>query len=110
MGAKFEEAYHNQCFPVLAKSLGVIAICFFHESFSCRQDAILYSTEKIKGEREVNGQLYYDIQIDSPDVQYLATVTVNEGKVYALFVKSPTKVFKADEAALRHVVATFKTI
>jgi hypothetical protein len=58
----------------------------------------------------VNGQLYYDIQIDSPDVQYLATVTVDQGKVYALFVKSPTKMFNADESKLRHVVDTFKTI
>lgn len=58
----------------------------------------------------MNGQLYYDIQIDSPDVQYLATVTVDQGKVYALFVKSPTKMFKSDESKLRHVVDTFKTI
>jgi hypothetical protein len=74
------------------------------------QDALTTATQKIKGERDVNGQLYYDIQIDSPDVQYLATVTVDQGKVYALFVKSPTKMFKADESKLRHVVDTFKTI
>ncbi len=40
----------------------------------------------------MDGQVYYDVQIDSPDVQYLATITVNLGKVYAMFVKSPTRV------------------
>ena len=76
-----------------------------------RQDALVSATgENVTSEREVGGQLYYDVQIDSPDVQYLSVVTVNQGKVFALFVKSPTKAFKADEAMLRHVAETFKTI
>jgi hypothetical protein len=32
------------------------------------------------------------------------------GKVYALFVKSPTRLFKENEAALRHVIDTFATV
>lgn len=68
------------------------------------------ATNKVTAEREVGGQLYYDIELDSPEVQYLCTITVYNGKVYALFVKSPTRMFKANEEALRHIVATFATI
>jgi len=74
------------------------------------QDALVSATDKVNTQREIAGQIYYDVQINSPDVSYFATVTFNEGKVFALFVKSPTKLFKADEAILRHVVDTFKTI
>lgn len=81
-----------------------------HISTFFRQDALTSATDKVTSQREIEGQVYYDVQIDSPDVQYLATVTVNFGKVYALFVKSPTKLFRADEAVLRHVVDTFHTI
>lgn len=61
-------------------------------------------------EREVDGSQYYDVQIESPDVTYLVSVTVKYGKVFALFVKSPTKSFSTDEEKLRHVVDTFKTL
>ena len=33
-----------------------------------------------------------DIEFGSPDVHYLCSITVNAGKVYAMFVKSPEKV------------------
>ena len=75
-----------------------------------RQDALSSATDKINSEREIDGQRYYSIQIDSPDVQYLATFTVNMGKVFALFVKCPTRSFKASEEALRHVQDTFHTL
>jgi hypothetical protein len=74
------------------------------------QDAISSATEKTTSERDIDGQTYYDVLIDSPDVQYLSTVTVDQGKVYAMFLKCPTKLFKAEEATLRHVVDTFRTI
>lgn len=99
-------AEHCHAFPLL--------LAFKHDRpaplWPCRQDALSYSTEKITGEREIGGQPYYDVQIISPDVSYLACVTFNQGKVYALFVKSPSKSFKADEEVLRHVVDTFHTI
>lgn len=37
---------------------------------------------------------YFIFDIDSPDVRYLASITVENGKVFALLVKSPTKVSK----------------
>lgn len=33
-----------------------------------------------------------DVEFASPDVHYLSSITVNSGKVYALFVKSPERV------------------
>lgn len=74
------------------------------------QDALSDLTDKKTSERDVDGQLFYDIQLDSADVTYLMSVTTNRGKVYALFVKSPSRGFKADEKDLRHVVETFKTV
>ena len=68
------------------------------------------ATDKVSSEHEIDGQLYYDIQIDSPDLTYLIAVTVNMGKVYALFVKSPTRAFKAEEENLRHAAKTFRTL
>ncbi len=78
--------------------------------FFCRQDALSTATNTIRGTREIDGETYFDIQLDSPDVQYLCSVTVKMGKVFALFVKCPTKSFKQDEEAFRHVVETFRTI
>ena len=74
------------------------------------QDAIAMETGRTNGQREFNGEPYYDIQIDSPEVTYLVTVTVNYGKVFALFVKSPTKMFEQDEAKLRRIQETFRTL
>lgn len=81
-----------------------------HFVFFCRQDAIALETNRTNREREIDGEPYYDIQIDSPDVTYLITVTVKLGKVFALFVKSPTKMFSADQEKLQHIVDTFKTL
>jgi hypothetical protein len=74
------------------------------------QDAMSAETNRVNGERELDGEKYYDVEIESPDVTYLITVTVKYGKVFALFVKSPTKLFAADSSKLRHVVDTFKTL
>lgn len=74
------------------------------------QDALSTATNTIRGTREIDGETYFDIQLDSPDVQYLCSVTVKLGKVFALFVKCPTKSFKQDEEVFRHVVETFRTI
>eukprot|EP00887_Chlorella_sp_A99_P003149 scaffold9.g3149.t1 len=72
------------------------------------QDA-LSEGEQRTSQREVNGQTFFNIQIDSPD--YLSTVTVMQGKVYACFVKSPTRqMFKADEDRLRRIISSFRTI
>ncbi|KAL4855262.1 Phosphatidylinositol transfer protein 3 [Chlorella vulgaris] len=60
--------------------------------------------------REIDGQLYYDIEFASPDNHYLASITVNAGKVYAMFIKSPERIFPEAEASLRAIRESFHTI
>jgi hypothetical protein len=43
----------------------------------------------------------------SPEFRYLATIAVQSGKVFALFVRCPSKAFKANETKLRHIITTF---
>lgn len=74
------------------------------------QDAIGEATDKRTGERELDGSKYYDVEIDSPTTQYLSTITVASGKVFAMFVKSPTKLWKDDEQKLRNIQSSFRTI
>jgi hypothetical protein len=40
----------------------------------------------------VCGRRTADIEFASPDNHYLASITVNAGKVYAMFIKSPERV------------------
>ena len=74
------------------------------------QDALTAATDKKAQRREGSEQEFYDYEVAGPDFTYLAAVTLNSGKVFALFVSSPTKSFKSDEGALRHIVESFKTI
>jgi len=74
------------------------------------QDAISEATDKSSSDREVDGSKYYDVRIESPATTYLSTITVQSGKVFALFVKSPTKLFAADEQKLKGIQDSFRTI
>ncbi|EFN59699.1 hypothetical protein CHLNCDRAFT_49502 [Chlorella variabilis] len=60
--------------------------------------------------REVDGQQYFDVEFASPSQHYLSSITVNAGKVYAMFVKSPEKIFAENEASLRAIRASFRTV
>ncbi|EIE24198.1 hypothetical protein COCSUDRAFT_62706 [Coccomyxa subellipsoidea C-169] len=61
------------------------------------QDALVESTDKKTKTREVDGQTFYDYELSGPANNYLATVTLKEGKVYAFFVKSPAKAAELEE-------------
>eukprot|EP00210_Caulerpa_lentillifera_P008659 g8258.t1 len=74
------------------------------------QDALMSATSTKKSERTVENAQYYDYEVDSPVAHYLATVTIKEGKVFAFFVKSPSKEFSENENTLRSVLTSFKTI
>lgn len=74
------------------------------------QDALVSSTDSKKAEREVDGRKFFDYDISSPSVRYLSTVTVKDGKVFALFIKSPAKAFDRMEDKFRAMVASFKTL
>lgn len=81
----------------------------FAQADSDMQDALSFGEIK-SVVREVEGQKYYEVEVDSPDVQYLASITVKDGKVFGMFVKTPTRLFEKDAAVLRHMAATFTTI
>ncbi|CAL8462256.1 g1787 [Coccomyxa elongata] len=74
------------------------------------QDALTESTDKKSTTREVDGQTFYDYELCGPANNYLATVTLKEGKVYAFFVKSPAKSYSGDESTLRSIVQSFRTV
>jgi hypothetical protein len=74
------------------------------------QDAITESTDTKQSQREIDGQTYFDYEIYSPVANYLATVTVQTGKVFAMFVKAPPKTFDTKEKLLRTVQQSFRTI
>lgn len=84
------------------------------------------ATNRSSGTRTKDGQQYFDVEIDSPvrvvcgaarvassdtqDVTYLSSITVAQGKVYAMFVKSPTKAFKTNEGKYRNIVESFRLL
>ncbi|PNW85945.1 hypothetical protein CHLRE_03g198850v5 [Chlamydomonas reinhardtii] len=74
------------------------------------QDALSSATNRTTSSREVGGATFYDYDIESPDYHYLVAITVSNGKVFSLFVRSPTKSFPANEAKLRHIVETFRLL
>lgn len=74
------------------------------------QDALSDATNIERSERESNGITFYQYDIDSPEYRYLSSIAVKDGKVFALFVRSPARAFGRNEPALRHIVATFELI
>ncbi|KAG2497564.1 hypothetical protein HYH03_004310 [Edaphochlamys debaryana] len=74
------------------------------------QDSLAASTNRTTSSRDIGGLTFYDYDIESPDYRYLVTITVADGKVFALFVRSPNKSFGANEAKLRHIIDTFRLI
>lgn len=75
-----------------------------------RQDALTEATDTSKATRELDGETYYDYTIETPLLKYLATVTVQTGKVFALFVKAPNKVWDAQGESLSIIQQSFRTI
>eukprot|EP00897_Mesotaenium_endlicherianum_P004082 jgi/Mesen1/3701/ME000202S02792 len=75
------------------------------------QDQIGSADDIIQSERtDANGQTYYDFEIDSPVGHSLIAVTCTKNKLYSHFVNSPVSDWARDEAKLRHIHESFKTI
>ncbi|GAB4822325.1 hypothetical protein N2152v2_009371 [Parachlorella kessleri] len=70
---------------------------------------VLGDATKTSESREIGGQLYYNIDIDSPSIHYLSSITVKEGKVFALFVKCPANLYATQQDEMRRIVDTFRT-
>lgn len=71
------------------------------------QDALTDATNIARSERERDGVKFYQYDIDSPEYRYLSSIAVKDGKVFALFVRSPARAFGRAEKDLRHIVETF---
>ncbi|KAL6765703.1 thylakoid lumen protein [Haematococcus lacustris] len=74
------------------------------------QDAFSGASEITKTQKDVDGYTFFSYDIDSPEVRYLSSIVVRDGKVFALFVKSPTKNFNSSEEKLRHMIDTFRLL
>lgn len=74
------------------------------------QDAVMSATNTSQSQRDIDGQSYFDYQVDSPIAHYLATVTVKYGKVFAFFVKSPDKDYEENAPMLRKLLESFRTL
>ena len=71
------------------------------------QDAVASADEIKSASREKDGQQFYDYVVEGSEAVYMASITVSLGKVYALFVCSPARAFKAAEPTMRKMLDSF---
>jgi hypothetical protein len=74
------------------------------------QDAVASADEITSVKREVDGQSFYDYYVPGSDNVYRATITVNGGKVFAMFVCSPAKKYKDNAATIDTMINSFRTL
>lgn len=74
------------------------------------QDALSSANEITRSQREQDGTTFYQYDIDSPEFRYLSSIAVKDGKVFALFVRSPARAFGRSEGTLRHIIDTFSLL
>eukprot|EP00879_Flechtneria_rotunda_P002639 GHRR01002842.1.p1 GENE.GHRR01002842.1~~GHRR01002842.1.p1 ORF type:complete len:273 (+),score=75.84 GHRR01002842.1:66-884(+) len=74
------------------------------------QDALSDAINTTKLEADKDGIKFFNYEIESPAYRYLSSIAVKDGKVFALFVRSPSRMFTNSEGALRHIVDTFKLL
>ncbi|WIA39090.1 hypothetical protein OEZ86_005231 [Tetradesmus obliquus] len=74
------------------------------------QDALSDATNTEKSESEKEGIKFFNYKIDSPAYVYLSSIAVKDGKVFALFVRSPSRLYGAAANDLQHIVDTFKLL
>jgi hypothetical protein len=65
----------------------------------------LAAANKPPNDNKHQHQLYYQ-----QEFRYLASISVKDGKVFALFVRCPARAFGRSEADLRHVIDTFRLL
>jgi hypothetical protein len=69
------------------------------------------SADEIKSAaREAYGSQFYDYVVEGSNAVYMASITVNAGKVFALFVCSPAKSFRASQPTMRKMLDSFHTL
>lgn len=74
------------------------------------QDAIASADDIAATKRVVGGQPFYDYTVAGSDSVYRATITVSEGKVFAMFVSSPSKKYKENASTIDKMIESFRTL
>ncbi|KAF6256013.1 thylakoid lumen protein [Scenedesmus sp. NREL 46B-D3] len=74
------------------------------------QDALSDATSTDKSEAEKEGIKFFNYKINSPAYVYLSSIAVKDGKVFALFVRSPSRMYASAANDLQHIVDTFKLL
>jgi hypothetical protein len=74
------------------------------------QDAVSSADDIASSSREVDGQTFYDYYVPGSDAVYRATITVNEGKVFAMFVSSPARAYKERKSTIDMMIQSFRTL
>lgn len=74
------------------------------------QDAVGSAEEIKSASRDEAGQQFYDYVVEGSEAVYMASITVAYGKVFALFVSTPARQYKANEATMRAMIQSFRTI
>ena len=73
------------------------------------QDAVA-SGELICVERMIGDQLFYDYTVEGADATYRATITISSGKVFALFIRCPSKSYNSFKSSGEMMLNTFRTL
>ncbi|XAR63432.1 hypothetical protein NMG60_11023367 [Bertholletia excelsa] len=60
--------------------------------------------------KDESGQVYYVYEVDGVGAHSLISVTCAKNKLYAHFVNAPTPEWNRDQAMLRHIHESFKTV
>lgn len=74
------------------------------------QDAVMSASDIKRTERNVGDQKFFDYVIKAPNVIYLSSITVDNGKVFAMFVKTSPRSFEEKEKMYRDMIDSFKTL
>lgn len=74
------------------------------------QDAVGSADEITSSRREVDSQVFYDYLVPGSEAVYRACITVSGGKVFALFVSTPARLFKANQETVDKMIASFRTL
>lgn len=74
------------------------------------QDAVATADDITSTKREVEGQAFYDYYVPGADSVYRATITVNGGKVFAMFVSSPARKYKENQETIDKMIESFRTL
>lgn len=73
-------------------------------------DAVTAAEDIRSSKRDEGGRIFYDYEVEGLEVVYYVSVTVDQGKVFALFVSSPVKNFSRSKDTMASMIKSFELI